>query len=202
MNSQEKKIQKNRNTKIFSGKRALRWIVELEFLLFKLMLPLLFLLARCFKFRTFSKTSIRKRYIVLNNKLIMSRKYNVKSECILLLLPHCLQKSLCVHRITYDINNCKMCGECDIFELIRIKEKYGLQIYLVTGGTIARKAIIDLKPEVIVAVACERDLISGLGDVEKIPVYAIINDRPKGPCFDTKVDVKEVEKVVQFFLGE
>jgi len=132
----------------------------------------------------------------------MSRKYNVKSECILLLLPHCLQKSLCVHRITYDINNCKMCGECDIFELIRIKEKYGLQIYLVTGGTIARKAIIDLKPEVIVAVACERDLISGLGDVEKIPVYAIINDRPKGPCFDTKVDVKEVEKVVQFFLGE
>ncbi len=202
MNRQEKKKLKKRNTKIFGGKRVLRRIVELEFLFFKLMLPLMFFLTKCFKFSTFSKTSIRKKYIVLNNKLIMSRKYNVKNERILLLLPHCLQKSLCVHRITYDINNCKMCGECDIFELIRIKEKYGLQIYLVTGGTIARKAIVDLKPKAIVAVACERDLISGLGDVEKIPVYAIINDRPKGPCFDTKVNVREVEKIVRFFLGE
>ncbi|MGV8146486.1 MAG: DUF116 domain-containing protein [Alkaliphilus sp.] len=199
MSSQEERNPKKRNISSFSKKYATRCLVKLEIFLFKLIFPLLNFLSKHFKL---NKNSIRKKYIRLNNKLIESRKYNIKNEKILLLLPHCLQKSLCVHRITFDINNCKMCGECDIFEMIRIKEMYGLQLYLVTGGTIARKIIVDLKPEVIVAVACERDLVSGLGDVAKIPVYAIINDRPKGPCIDTEVDIIEVEQVVQLFLGE
>ncbi|MGV8152745.1 MAG: DUF116 domain-containing protein [Alkaliphilus sp.] len=199
MSSQEERNPKKRNISSFSKKYAARCLVKLEIFLFKLIFPLLNFLSKHFKL---NKNSIRKKYIRLNNKLIASRKYNIKNEKILLLLPHCLQKSLCVHRITFDINNCKMCGECDIFEMIRIKEMYGLQLYLVTGGTIARKIIVDLKPEVIVAVACERDLVSGLGDVAKIPVYAIINDRPKGPCIDTEVDIIEVEQVVQLFLGE
>ncbi|MGV8148928.1 MAG: DUF116 domain-containing protein [Alkaliphilus sp.] len=199
MSSQEERNPKKRNISSFSKKYATRCLVKLEIFLFKLIFPLLNFLSKHFKL---NKNSIRKKYIRLNNKLIASRKYNIKNEKILLLLPHCLQKSLCVHRITFDINNCKMCGECDIFEMIRIKEMYGLQLYLVTGGTIARKIIVDLKPEVIVAVACERDLVSGLGDVAKIPVYAIINDRPKGPCIDTEVDIIEVEQVVQLFLGE
>ncbi|MGB9809241.1 MAG: DUF116 domain-containing protein, partial [Caldanaerobacter sp.] len=45
------------------------------------------------------------------------------------------------------------------------------------------------------------DLTSGMQDVKQIPVYGIINDRPNGPCFNTKVDVFEVENTVKRLLN-
>lgn len=50
--------------------------------------------------------------------------------------------------------------------------------------------------------ACERDLLSGLRDnVTKIPIIAIPNRQPGGPCRNTLVDVAEVEPAVQFLPG-
>lgn len=46
-----------------------------------------------------------------------------------------------------------------------------------------------LKPKMILSVACERDLTSGIIDVGKIPVVGIVNERPNGPCYNTCVDV-------------
>jgi len=48
--------------------------------------------------------------------------------------------------------------------------------------------------------AGERDLISGLQDVKKIPIIAVINKRPEGPCVNTLVDLDEVERAIKHFL--
>jgi len=53
---------------------------------------------------------------------------------------------------------------------------------------------------VIVAVACERDLTSGIQDTYPIPVFGIFNRRPFGPCYDTDVDLELVEKGITTFL--
>lgn len=53
----------------------------------------------------------------------------------------------------------------------------------------------------IIGVACERDLTSGIQDSYPIPVYGILNSRPNGPCIDTDVDLDIVEEGVRAFLG-
>ena len=97
-------------------------------------------------------------------------KYSMEGNDILILIPHCIQKSFCPHRITTNIENCRRCGKCNVDDLIKLKEEFGVNIKVVTGGTLARKVVKDLKPRAIVAIACERDLISGLHDVRNLPL--------------------------------
>ena len=69
-----------------------------------------------------------------------------------------------------------------------------------TGGTLARQMVKQIRPTAIVAVACERDLTSGIQDVFPLPVVGVLNERPFGPCFNTRVDIKRVEAAVLDFL--
>jgi len=55
------------------------------------------------------------------------------------------------------------------------------------------------RPEAIVAVACERDLSSGIVDIYPLPVIGIPNERPFGPCVNTKVDLSKVKEAIEFF---
>jgi hypothetical protein len=71
---------------------------------------------------------------------------------------------------------------------------------IATGGTLARRVIVETLPKAIVAVACERDLTSGIQDSYPIPVIGILNERPFGPCRDTRVDLSKVAAAVRFFL--
>ena len=70
-----------------------------------------------------------------------------------------------------------------------------------TGGSIARRLVLERRPKCLVAVACERDLTSGIQDVAPMPVLGIFNSRPFGPCIDTAVAIPEVEAALRLLLG-
>lgn len=159
--------------------------------------PIMLILGKLFKY---NKNIIRRAFIELNNKLVLSNEYNIEAKNILILTPHCIQKSFCPHKITTDIRNCKRCGKCNVDSLIDLEDKYGVNFRVMTGGTLARKTIKDLRPKAIVAIACERDLISGIQDVRGLPIMAVRNQRPEGPCVNTAVDLNEVEKAIKYFL--
>lgn len=116
---------------------------------------------------------------------------------ILVLLPHCLQFHDCKIRISRDISDCADCGECDICMLKDLGKKYDVHIGIANGGTLARKIVHDTQPDAIIAVACHRDLTDGVRESWNYPVYAILNERPYGPCYDTKVDVDTIEDVIK-----
>ena len=68
----------------------------------------------------------------------------------------------------------------------------GVILHTAPGGTQARAIIRDIRPRAIVAVACERDLVSGIHDVApRIPIIGIPNTRPLGPCKDTVIDIEK-----------
>ncbi len=138
--------------------------------------------------------------IDLNNSLLRMEK--PKAKRLLLLLPHCLQTNECEIRLTYNIHNCKRCGKCEIKDLIQIADDNNLSLFVATGGNLARKIVKDLHPEAIVAVACERDLSSGIADSYPIPVLGISNERPFGPCFNTRVSLDKVKEAIEFFCEE
>lgn len=86
--------------------------------------------------------------------------------------------------------------------IMAVVEKNGLVSYTATGGSSARLTIKEMKPHAIIAVACERDLVSGLQDVApKIPVIAIPNKRPEGPCKNTHINIETLATAVNDFLG-
>lgn len=64
----------------------------------------------------------------------------------------------------------------------------------------ARKIIHDLHPSAVIAVACERDLTSGLLETFPLPVFGIVNDRPNGYCQNTQVNLERLEAALARFL--
>lgn len=170
----------------------------INFKIVSILFPIITFIA---KLMGISKDEIRKIYIKLNNKYIYSNKYNFKIEDILILIPHCVQKNICKLKVTTNIETCKQCGLCNIGDLVELKEKTNVDIFVATGGTLARKIIMENKPKAVIAVACERDLTSGVQDINKIPVLGVFNKRPNGPCVDTSIDIKEVEEAISFFTS-
>ena len=164
----------------------------------RFLFPILVLAGKCIGI---SKDRVRRSFIVINNQLVMAEARLVRPERLLLLLPQCLQNHECVVRITSDVKNCKGCGKCKIQNIVELSSKYHVSVSVATGGTLARRIVKEKRPEVIIAVACERDLTSGIQDTYPIPVYGILNKRPNGPCFDTDVDLGFVERGMTTFLG-
>jgi hypothetical protein len=118
----------------------------------------------------------------------------------LILLPHCIQDFDCEIKITGNIRNCRGCGKCEIKDLIELSDQYGLKIAVATGGTLARRIVLENRPEAIVAVACELDLTTGIQDAYPIPVIGILNERPNGPCINTKADIEKVRRAILDFV--
>jgi hypothetical protein len=147
----------------------------------------------------------RREVIDYNNRMTMKeikrsrgsvRSYN--GEDILLILPHCIQNSECLYKVTWDkLENCRKCCRCDIPAFLKLKDKYGVSIVVASGGTAAREIIRQERPEIIMAVACETDLISGLRDVKDIPIIGILNKRDNGPCKDTFVDMGVIKSFLE-----
>lgn len=163
----------------------------------RFLFPLLVVVGRCIGI---NKDQVRRAFIAMNNQLVVAEARRVPPNKLLILLPHCLQNHECTVRITGDVENCKACGNCKIKSLVELSRKYHVSIAVATGGTLARRIVVEKRPEMIIGVACERDLTSGIQDTYPIPVYGILNRRPNGPCYDTDVDLELVEQGMAAFL--
>jgi hypothetical protein len=166
----------------------------------KFLLPMIELVGRGLGL---DKDSIRQSFIAMNNSLVISQRQMVRPDRILVLLPHCIQLFDCEIKVTGDIRKCVQCGRCDIKGLVGIGQKYRVDISVATGGTLARKVIVEKRPKLVLAVACERDLTSGIKDCYPLPVIGILNNRPFGPCFNTTVDTAKIDEALsQVILPE
>jgi len=163
----------------------------------KLFLPLMTLVG---KIMGIPKDKVRSSFVKVNNDLVSNLAKQYKPKELLLLMPHCLQKSKCKMRLTYSIHNCKRCGKCPIDGLIGLSEHYGIHLAVATGGTIARRIVVQRRPKLILAVACERDLTSGIQDTYPLPVFGVLNFRPNGPCLDTNVSLSALEGAIRQFM--
>jgi len=164
---------------VFLHKNLLLQIFRFEFSL-TFLAPMVMRLGERFGI---SRDQMSNSFIKFSNSLTRLAKKNFKTSKMLVLLPHCLQKSVRKR-------------------LMELGEKYNIRIFIAPGGSIARKIIFEQKPRAIIAIACERDLILGIKDVFlNIPVLGIPNRRPEGPCKNTTVDFSEVENAIKFFLN-
>ena len=116
------------------------------------------------------------------NALAASRGRKVGKGELLLLIPRCLSK------VTLD-------------GVLGIAGKYSVPVFVATRGQLARRVIRERRPRAVVAVACERDMVSGLHDVAgKIPVLGLTMTLPSGPCKDAALDLVQLEQWVRSYV--
>ncbi len=167
--------------------------------LFKLFLPLMVLVGGIV--RT-PKIKIEQAFLVINNQMVRLMGRKIKPERILILMPHCIQFDDCKIKVTRNVENCAGCGKCEVGNLLDLAHEYGIDLFISTGGTVARRKVYEDRPQAVIAVACERDLTSGIQDAYPLPVYAIVNKRPHGYCMETGVDLVDVKEAIVGLLGK
>lgn len=181
---------------IYTGKRV-PGISGMRHLCIRIFLPLMEVAGRL---AGIDKTLVRRSFIKVNNEFACGFAENLRPCEILLLLPHCIQSSVCTRRLGWDLSNCAGCGKCQISCLRELANLHGFKVAIATGGTVARRIVAEMRPRLIVAVACERDLVSGIQDSYPIPVFGVLNQRPFGPCRDTRVALENLGPTLSFFL--
>jgi hypothetical protein len=131
-----------------------------------------------------STDRITNSFLKVHNLLVGARPQVVAADRLLVLAPRCLTRE----------NN---------QTLRRLRDQYGFKMAVVGGGSEARTKIRDSRPKMIIAMACERDLLSGFKEINpSIPVIGFPNRRPEGPCKNTCVDMQQIEVMVQRCLGQ
>lgn len=180
-----------RGREIFGAQRLRGVVIEVLF-------PIMIVVG---KMLGISKEKIQQSFVEVNNLLVLARCGRKRPERVLLLMPHCLQNNDCDIKITSDASKCKACGKCRIRDLVELAQKHQVHLSVATGGTLARRRVAEAKPQAIIAVACERDLTSGIQDAYPLPVIGILNDRPFGPCFNTSVDIAKVSEALEYLAN-
>lgn len=131
-----------------------------------------------------------------NNKRVLNNLEKNPPKKISILLPHCIQNDECIFKITSKIENCKKCGRCKIGEILELKSRYNLSVKVATGGTLARVYLKKEKPDFIIAVACKRDLVTGIFDMYPMNVYGVFNIIKDSPCINTDVNLEEIKNIL------
>jgi hypothetical protein len=118
------------------------------------------------------------------NALALLRVRAVGAGELLLLVPRCLS------RATLD-------------RVLESAGKYQVPVFVATRGQLARRVIRERRPRAVVAVACERDMVTGLHDVAgRVPVLGLTMTLPAGPCKDAELDHETLEKYMKAFVSE
>ena len=169
-----------------------------RWLLLKVYMPLMLMAGKLLRL---PKIKIERAFLDINNQMVLSMCRGINPDRLLILMPHCIQFEDCKIKVTKEVSNCVTCGKCEIADLLSLQDEFGIKLFVSTGGTVARRKVVELRPKVVVAVACERDLISGVQDAFPMPVFGIVNKRPMGYCTETGVDMGDVKEAVGKFLS-
>jgi hypothetical protein len=112
----------------------------------------------------------------------LARGRKVGKGELLLLIPRCLSRTA-------------------LDGVLAIAGKYEVPVFVATRGQLARRVIRERRPRAVVAVACERDMVSGLHDVAgKVPVLGLTMTLPAGPCKDAGIDLDKLEEWVRSYV--
>ena len=117
------------------------------------------------------------------NTLAERRGRKVGKGELLVLIPRCLSKQA-------------------LDGVLEVAGRYDVPVFVATRGQLARRVIRERRPRAVVAVACERDMMTGLRDVAgKLPVLGLTMQLPNGPCRDAAIDLTQMEKWVRGLVG-
>ena len=135
-----------------------------------------------------------------NRSMIQSYASTPYTERVLL-LPQCLRAKDCPAELGEYGYECQQCGRCSIAKIVQQTKDLGYKgAFIMPGGSIAKKILLELKPKASIGVACFKELVMGSFLCEKIGVIgqgvALLRDG----CINTIVDMKTLKETLDVNL--
>ena len=130
-----------------------------------------------------SRDRLGHAFVLLANRLSLQSRRSRTGSGLLVLAPRCLRPD-------------------QMRELKAMAVDAGARFVVAVGGEEARAAVFEGGPAAVLAVACERDLVTGMSDVlRRRTVLGIANRRPDGPCRNSEIDLDEAGRLLATLQG-
>lgn len=157
----------------FASRWLSRWLI--------MQMPFLTLVARPWGI---SRDRMASSCIAITNALARLHIDRASTQRPLILLPRCLNGAT-------------------VREVRQIAERYDCPVEVMATNRHTRAKVLEYRPTTVLAVACERDLVSGLYHfAHTMPILVIPNERPEGPCIRTTLDTGRIERFLRELVGQ
>ena len=141
-----------------------------------------------------------KAIVIRKNKECALKFSEVPFEKRIVFLPQCLRKpDRCKAKEDASGYICAECGACAVNDVIKNARRLGYAgVFVLKGGRAVTRILDEQKPLAVLGVACQFEGALGIMECEKkkIPVQFIALSTDG--CFQTEVDMEEVESVLNF----
>lgn len=135
-----------------------------------------------------------------NRSLIESFAATPYNERVVL-LPQCLRAKDCPAEIGKYGYECQRCGRCSVAKIMQLTKDLGYKgTFVLPGGSLAKKVLLELKPKASLGVACSKELVMGSYLCEKVGVIGQGVELLKDGCINTIVDLKALKEALNISL--
>ena len=140
-------------------------------------------------------------YVEAKNRSMIDRFAATPYDERVVILPQCLRDKDCPAEIGKHGYECQQCGRCSITEITRQARDLGYKgAFILPGGSMAQKILLELKPKASLGVACVKELVLGSYLCEKVGVIGQGVELLKDGCINTVVDIKTVNEAMKVRL--
>jgi len=131
-----------------------------------------------------------------NRSLIQSFASTPYTERIIM-LPQCLRAKDCPAEIGKYGYECQQCGRCSVAKIMQLTKDLGYKgAFILPGGSLAQKIILELKPKASLGVACSKELVLGSYLCEKMGIVGQGVELLRDGCINTIVDMKTLKEAL------
>lgn len=128
------------------------------------------------------------------NKINKEKFDKIPANKTLIFLPHCLRHRDCEAFLQENGLKCTECGKCSIGVIKKRAEAKEYTVYIVPGSSFIKKIIKEKDFEAILGVACYSDLNQIMMLLSNFHPQGVL--LTKTGCFETKVNIKDVLKLI------
>jgi hypothetical protein len=138
-----------------------------------------------------------KLYVEAKNRSLIqsfaSTPYNER----IIMLPQCLRAKDCPAEIDEHGYECQQCGRCSVAKIMQLTKELGYKgAFILPGGSLAQKIILELKPKASLGVACSKELVLGSYLCEKMGIIGQGVELLRDGCINTIVDMKTLKEAL------
>ena len=130
-------------------------------------------------------------YVEAKNRSLIERFASTPYNQRIVLLPQCLRAKDCPAEIGNYGYECQQCGKCSVAKIVKLTKNLGYKgAFIMPGGSLAKKIMLELKPKASLGVACYKELVMGSYLCEKVGVIGQGVELIKDGCINTVVNMK------------
>ena len=85
--------------------------------------------------------------------------------------------------------------------ILELCEGRGIEVRLALRSRFAPQFVAEARPDLVLAVACEHELVAGILRVAPYRCFEIMNRRPEGMCQNTLVPLGELNQAIEDFIA-